>query len=147
VSILVYTRMTSRFPTAAEFLSFPKPNYVDPETRYPLALAVVIPMTVIVIASISCRFYSRTVLIYTLGWDDWTMFLAAVSVPFIDLYAEEKCAKSISCCLLAVISCSSYPCSQSIRWAITSVRAEQQYLRAKAYVCQGIFIQRNYTEL
>jgi hypothetical protein len=72
--------MTSRFPTAEEFLSFPAANYVDPETRRPLALAVVIPMTVLVVFFISCRFYSRTVLIYTLGWDDWTMFAAAVSL-------------------------------------------------------------------
>lgn len=42
-------------------------------------MAVVIPMTVIVTFFISCRFYSRTVIIYTLGWDDWTMFAAAVS--------------------------------------------------------------------
>jgi hypothetical protein len=72
--------MTSRFPTTEEFLSFPKPNYVDPVTRRPLAMAVVIPMTVLVIFFISCRFYSRTVLIRTLGWDDWTMFVAAVSL-------------------------------------------------------------------
>ncbi|OAL02110.1 hypothetical protein IQ06DRAFT_346705 [Phaeosphaeriaceae sp. SRC1lsM3a] len=70
--------MTSRFPTTEEFLSFPAPNYVDPVTRRPLALAVVIPMTVLVTFFISCRFYSRTVIIYTLGWDDWTMFAAAL---------------------------------------------------------------------
>jgi hypothetical protein len=95
--------MTSRFPTAAEFLSFPKPNYVDPSTRLPLALAVVIPMTVLVIVAISCRFYSRTVLIYTLGWDDWTMFVAAVS-----LFYRLHCtiANANSCCLSGVILCS-----------------------------------------
>jgi hypothetical protein len=71
--------MTSRFPTTAEFLSFPAPNYVDPVTRYTLALAVVIPMTVLVIGFISCRFYCRTVLVRTLGLDDWIMLAAAVS--------------------------------------------------------------------
>lgn len=76
----VCVTMTSRFPTTAEFLSFPEPNYVDPITRRPLALAVVIPMTVLVTAFISCRFYCRTVLIRTLGWDDWTMLAAAVSL-------------------------------------------------------------------
>ena len=60
-------------------MSFPEPNYVDPITRRPLALAVMIPMTVLVTAFISCRFYCRTVLIRTLGWDDWTMLAAAVS--------------------------------------------------------------------
>jgi hypothetical protein len=78
--VLVYARMTSRFPTPAEFLSFPKPNYVDPESRLPLALAVVIPMTLLVISFVSCRFYSRTIIISTLGWDDWIMFAAAVSL-------------------------------------------------------------------
>ncbi|KAL7777961.1 hypothetical protein CFE70_004635 [Pyrenophora teres f. teres 0-1] len=71
--------MTSRFPTAAEFAAFPPPNYVDPVTKFPLALAIVIPMTVIVVGFISCRFYCRTVLIRTLGWDDWSMLMAAVS--------------------------------------------------------------------
>lgn len=72
--------MTSRFPTAAELLSFPAPNYVDPTTRRPLAIGIVTPMTVLVIAFISCRFYSRTVLTKTLGWDDGIMLLAAVSL-------------------------------------------------------------------
>jgi hypothetical protein len=72
--------MTSRFPTAAELASWPEINYVNPETRRPLTLAVNIPMTVLVIAFISCRFYSRTVLTRSLGWDDWVMLAAAVSL-------------------------------------------------------------------
>ncbi|KAF2852107.1 hypothetical protein T440DRAFT_393792 [Plenodomus tracheiphilus IPT5] len=84
--------MTSRFPTAAEFASFPPPNYVDPITRRPLALGVLIPMTVLVITSISCRFYSRTVLVRTLGWDDWVMLLAAIL--------------SVSCNIMVIISMS-----------------------------------------
>ena len=36
-------------------------------------------MTVLVIAFMSCRIYSRTVLTKTLGWDDGIMLLAAVS--------------------------------------------------------------------
>jgi hypothetical protein len=71
--------MTSRFPTAAEFLSFPTPNYDDPTTLRPLAIGVITPMTVLVVAFMSCRIYSRTVLTKTLGWDDGVMLLAAVS--------------------------------------------------------------------
>jgi hypothetical protein len=71
--------MTSRFPTAAEILSFPAPNYADPTTLRPLAIGVVTPITALVVAFISCRFYSRTVLTKTLGWDDGIMLLAAVS--------------------------------------------------------------------
>jgi hypothetical protein len=77
--------MTSRFPTPEEFRSFPPPNYVDPTNQLPLALAIVVPMTVIVIAFISCRFYCRTVLVHTLGWDDWAMLIAAVSNIAADL--------------------------------------------------------------
>lgn len=80
-SIRLTTRrtMTSRFPTAEEFASFPPPNYVDAPNHLPLALAIVVPMTVLVLVFISCRFYCRTVLIKTLGWDDGTMLVAAVS--------------------------------------------------------------------
>ncbi|CAG5150169.1 uncharacterized protein ALTATR162_LOCUS2568 [Alternaria atra] len=70
--------MTSRFPTPEEFASFPPPNYVDPVNQLPLAMAVAIPMTVLVIGFISCRFYCRTVLVNTLGWDDWAMLVAAM---------------------------------------------------------------------
>ncbi|KAF2628780.1 hypothetical protein BU25DRAFT_466602, partial [Macroventuria anomochaeta] len=70
--------MTSRFPTAAEMLYFPSPNYVDPTTRRPLAIGIITPMTVLVVAFISCRFYSRTVLTKTLGCDDGIMLLAAI---------------------------------------------------------------------
>ncbi|KZM24329.1 hypothetical protein ST47_g4538 [Ascochyta rabiei] len=70
--------MTSRFPTAEELLSFPKPNYVDPTTRRPLAIGIITPMTVLVVVFMSCRLYSRTVLTKTLGWDDGIMLLAAV---------------------------------------------------------------------
>ena len=71
--------MTSRFPTAAEFASWPQPNYVNPATHLPLAIAVVTPITVLVVVFISCRFFSRTVLQYTLCWDDCVMLAAAVS--------------------------------------------------------------------
>jgi hypothetical protein len=71
--------MTSRFPTAVEIASWPLPNYVDPPTQRPAALAAGIAMIVLVVGFVSCRFYSRTVLIPALGLDDWTMLFAAVS--------------------------------------------------------------------
>jgi hypothetical protein len=42
-------------------------------------MGILIPMTVLVVGFISCRFYCRTVLVNTLGWDDWAMLVAAVS--------------------------------------------------------------------
>jgi hypothetical protein len=89
-STLCRDRMTSRFPTAAEFASFPPPNYDNPTTLRPLAIGVITPMTVLVVAFMSCRIYSRTVLTKTLGWDDGIMLLAAVSTidPTTTLFAE-----------------------------------------------------------
>lgn len=72
-------RMTARFPTAQEFASFPEPNYVDPTTRFPLALGVAVPTAGLVAVFMSCRLYCRTVLVKTLGWDDGMMTVAAVS--------------------------------------------------------------------
>jgi len=46
-------------------------------------------MTVLVTFFISCRFYCRTVLIYTLGYDDWVMLAAAVSAFIIGVGAGE----------------------------------------------------------
>lgn len=74
--------MTSRYPTPQELASFPKPNYVDPITRRPLIVGVMGIMTVAVMLIMSCRLYSRTVLVYAIGWDDWIMLLATVSSPF-----------------------------------------------------------------
>lgn len=71
--------MTARFPTAQEFASFPEPNYVDPTTRFPLALGVAVPTAGLVAVFMSCRLYCRTVLVKTLGWDDGMMTVAAVS--------------------------------------------------------------------
>ncbi|USP74052.1 hypothetical protein yc1106_01326 [Curvularia clavata] len=70
--------MTSRFPTAEEFASFPPPNYVNPTNHLPMALGVVVPMTIIVTVFMTCRLYCRTVLVKTLGWDDGLMLIAAV---------------------------------------------------------------------
>ncbi|KAF2727135.1 hypothetical protein EJ04DRAFT_479509 [Polyplosphaeria fusca] len=71
--------MTSRFPTAAEMAAWPEPDFVDPDTVQPLALAITIPVTMIAVIFMTCRIYSRTVLVPAIGWDDWLMLLAAVS--------------------------------------------------------------------
>jgi hypothetical protein len=68
----------STFPTIEDILKWPAPNYVDPVTRRPLVLAVEIPLTVLTILFTAGRFYSRTVLVKALGWDDWFMLAATV---------------------------------------------------------------------
>jgi hypothetical protein len=68
----------STFPTLEDISKWPSPNYVDPVTRRPLVLAVEIPLTVLTILFTAGRFYSRTVLVKALGWDDWFMLAATV---------------------------------------------------------------------
>lgn len=70
--------MTSRFPTPQELASFPEPNYVDPVTRQPLVVGITTTMSALVIMLLFCRFYSRTVLVFALGWDDFIMLFAGV---------------------------------------------------------------------
>jgi hypothetical protein len=64
-------------------LAWPLPNYVDPETRTSLVLGVEIPLTIVTIIFVACRFYSRTVIVRALGWDDWLMLAAVVHTPSI----------------------------------------------------------------
>ncbi|CAI6299405.1 unnamed protein product [Periconia digitata] len=70
--------MTSRFPTSSEILSWPEPNFVDPETKQPLAMGINVVMSFVIVSFICCRFYSRTRLVKALWWDDWIMLLAAL---------------------------------------------------------------------
>jgi hypothetical protein len=65
-------------PTPQDIAGWPVPNYVDPVTRRPLVLGVEIPLTVIPILFTAGRFYSRTVIVKALGWDDWFMLAATV---------------------------------------------------------------------
>jgi hypothetical protein len=68
----------STFPTLADIAKWPAPNYVDPVTRRSLVLGVEIPLTILTIMFTACRFYSRTVVVKALGWDDWFMLAATV---------------------------------------------------------------------
>jgi hypothetical protein len=68
----------STFPTLEDIAKWPAPNYVDPVTRRPLVLSVEIPLTILTIMFTACRFYSRTVIVRALGWDDWFMLAATV---------------------------------------------------------------------
>jgi hypothetical protein len=65
-------------PTAADVLTWPASNYVDPITRRPLVLGVEIPLTILTILFTAGRFYSRIVIVKALGWDDWFMLAATV---------------------------------------------------------------------
>jgi hypothetical protein len=83
----------STFPTLADIVKWPAPNYVDPVTRRPLVLGVEIPLTILTILFTAGRFYSRTVMVKALGWDDWFM-LAATVRPLPGTHAVQKADKS-----------------------------------------------------
>jgi hypothetical protein len=68
----------STLPTLDDIAGWPAPNYVDPVTRRPLVLGVEIPLTILTILFTAGRFYSRTVIVRALGWDDWFMLAATV---------------------------------------------------------------------
>ncbi|ORY08050.1 hypothetical protein BCR34DRAFT_488998 [Clohesyomyces aquaticus] len=65
-------------PTSEDIMKWPLPNYVNPQTRRPLVQGVEIPVTVLPILFVACRFYSRTVIVRALGWDDWLMLIATI---------------------------------------------------------------------
>ncbi|KAF2014143.1 hypothetical protein BU24DRAFT_462955 [Aaosphaeria arxii CBS 175.79] len=67
-----------QLPTAADFASWPPPNFIDPETRRPLVLGIEIPLLCLIVIFTMMRFYSRAVLIRALGADDWCMLVATV---------------------------------------------------------------------
>lgn len=68
----------STFPTFEDILKWPPANYDNPETRRPLVFGVEIPLTILTIVFVAARFYSRTVIVKAIGWDDWFMLIALV---------------------------------------------------------------------
>jgi hypothetical protein len=83
------------FPTLADIAEWPAPNYVDPITRRPLVLGVEIPLTVLTILFTAGRFYSRTVIVKALGWDDWFMLAATVRISSTSTFprADKNCGR------------------------------------------------------
>ncbi|KAH3938600.1 hypothetical protein HBI56_177080 [Parastagonospora nodorum] len=68
----------STLPTIEDIIKWPAPNYVNPETRRPLVFGVEIPLTILTIVFTAGRFYSRTIIVKALGWDDWFMLAATI---------------------------------------------------------------------
>ncbi|EAT84731.1 hypothetical protein SNOG_08455 [Parastagonospora nodorum SN15] len=68
----------STLPTIEDIIKWPAPNYVNPETRRPLVFGVEIPLTILTIVFTAGRFYSRTIIVRALGWDDWFMLAATI---------------------------------------------------------------------
>jgi hypothetical protein len=66
------------YPTAADWESFPLPNYTNPVSRKAEIVGVEVSITILAVFIVALRFYARTVIKNVLGWDDWLMFFAVV---------------------------------------------------------------------
>ncbi|AEO67364.1 uncharacterized protein THITE_14465, partial [Thermothielavioides terrestris NRRL 8126] len=67
-----------RFPPPEAVASWPPPNYVDPQTRGPALIIVVIALFSVVLVCLSLRLYVRLGIMNKSGLDDWLMVVAAI---------------------------------------------------------------------
>jgi hypothetical protein len=65
-------------PSFQDFETWPKPNFINPETREWVVIGVEAPLTFIAALFVAARFYTRTIIKRVLGWDDWLMLAAMV---------------------------------------------------------------------
>jgi hypothetical protein len=65
-------------PPLEVILNWPKPNYVDPETRSNTMLLVACICGPITIGLMLARLWVRIIHQRTAGWDDWLMLAATV---------------------------------------------------------------------
>ena len=74
-------------------LSWPKPNYIDPERRGPALLIVNGILLPVAMTVVGLRLYTRLVITRSAGLDDAFAALAAVIIPY-----NPKCVQlSINC--------------------------------------------------
>jgi len=72
-----------RLPPPEVKATWPKPNYIDPETRGPALLIVELTVLPIALIVLVLRLYVRCIVLKNSGWDDWLMVCAAVCVPLL----------------------------------------------------------------
>lgn len=68
-----------QIPPLDVILSFPTPNYDHPETRGEALLVLLVIFSILIIAAVAARFYSRIMVKKWFGWDDTMIALALVS--------------------------------------------------------------------
>jgi hypothetical protein len=59
--------------------SWPKPNYINPDTRGPALVIVELITLSIALVILVLRLYVRIKIMRKTGWDDWLMVFSAVS--------------------------------------------------------------------
>ncbi|KAK0732222.1 hypothetical protein B0H67DRAFT_549831 [Lasiosphaeris hirsuta] len=67
-----------RIPPAEILTTWPKANYIDPETRGPGLIIVEIIILPLALLTLFLRLYVRIGILHKSGWDDWLMVAAAV---------------------------------------------------------------------
>ena len=75
-----------RNPPPSEYLSWPAPNYVDPQTLGPMLIAVPTVLAIISFLIVALRLYTRFVLIKNVGADDWLIGASIVSLKISFLF-------------------------------------------------------------
>lgn len=68
-----------RDPPPSEYLTWPKPNYNNPETKGASLLVVCITLIIIAFIVVLMRLYVRWHILHNVGVDDWLMVLSMVS--------------------------------------------------------------------
>lgn len=69
-----------QIPPVEVILSWPTPNYNDPETRGDTLLILMVIFSVLVVLACLGRFYSRIIIKHWFGWDDGFIIVALVSL-------------------------------------------------------------------
>lgn len=69
-----------RQPPPEVLASWPKPNYIDPETRGPALMIVELIALPLALLCLALRLFVRIKILRKTGWDDWLMVGAAVSI-------------------------------------------------------------------
>lgn len=65
-------------PPIEEILSWPQPNYVDPETRGPALAAINHTFLGLCVVLVAARIYTRVRIVRWFGWDDVLIIVALV---------------------------------------------------------------------
>lgn len=78
-------------PASGESSNFPPPNYINPTTRVPVALGLVISTCILVLLVISGRLYARSRIKTALGIDDWMILAAAVLAIALSVLGATSC--------------------------------------------------------
>lgn len=64
-----------------------KSNFVDPESRAPLGIAIASVMLVLAVFSMAGRLYARKFILNTIGWDDWVGLAGCIFTAEYTIYS------------------------------------------------------------